>query len=158
MPTIKRSGHHALAATHEQPLSTAVYRWVSRLLDIGEVASEGDLADVVDRRLPTRSIKSLVKGGLEERIIHSLVIPRRTLEHRTERHESLSHDESDKMVRIARVVALARTVFGDNEKALAWLRDDEQFDGRSPLAKSATAAGTRQVEERLFQVYYGLFG
>jgi len=156
MPTTKRSGRVSVA--HEQPLNTIVYRNVSRLLDIGEVASEGDLADVVDRRLPTRSIRSLVKGGLEERAVHSLVIPRRTLEHRTEKRELLSQDESDKMVRIARVMALAETVFGDKERAQAWLRDGDQFDGRSPLAKAVTAAGARQVEERLYQVYYGMFG
>jgi putative toxin-antitoxin system antitoxin component (TIGR02293 family) len=157
MPTIKQPGGHASVA-HQQPLSTIVYRNVSRLLDIREVASEGDLADVVDRRLPTRSIKSLVRGGLEQRAVHSLVIPKRTLGHRTDKRELLSQDESDKMVRIARVMALAETVFGDKKRSQVWLRDSEQFNGKSPLAKAATSAGARQVEERLYQVYYGMFG
>ena len=157
MPNLKRAARRT-SATAQQPLSTLVYRNVSRLLDIGAVASEGDLADVVDRRLPIRSIRALVRGGLEQRAVHSLVIPKRTLEHRTEKRELLSQEESDTMVRIARVMALAQSVFGDEGRSHTWLRDSDQFDGKSPLAKAVTAAGARQVEERLYQVYYGMFG
>lgn len=157
MPQTQRRTRRGPGA-RKPSLNTTVYHGVSRLLDIREVASEGDLADVVDQRLPTRTIKSLVKGALDERAVYKLVIPRRTLEHRDEKHELLSRDESDKAVRIARVIALATAVFEDNGRAWAWLLDDDQFDGKSPLMKSSTSAGARQVEERLYQIYYGLFG
>ncbi|HKW44547.1 MAG TPA: antitoxin Xre/MbcA/ParS toxin-binding domain-containing protein, partial [Candidatus Eremiobacteraceae bacterium] len=85
-------------------------------------------------------------------------IPRRTLEHRTKKRQPLTQDESDKALRIARVVALATTVFEDKKVAQRWLRDADQFNGKSPLSKSATAAGARQVEELLYQFYYGMFG
>lgn len=157
MPTPIRR-RHGTAVTGKRTLSAAVYENVTSLLNIRSVSSEGDLAEVVDRRLPTRSIKSLVKRGLKERTVYELVIPRRTLEHRDEKHELLTQDESDKAVRIARVIALAETVFGDKRRGWAWLEDADQFDGKSPLTKSSTAAGARQVEERLYQIYFGMFG
>lgn len=142
----------------ERPLSVAVYESVGSLLDLDGVASEGELADVVERRLPTRSLRSLVKGGLRENSLYDLVIPRRTLEHREQGRTLLTTEESDKAVRVARTIALAERVFHDKPKAWAWLNDPEQFDGKSPLRKAATAAGARQVEERLYQIYYGIFG
>jgi putative toxin-antitoxin system antitoxin component (TIGR02293 family) len=146
-------------APAKRNLGVAVYDSVMSLLSIEAISSEGDLAAVVERRLPTRSLKALVKAGLHEKSLYDLVIPRRTLEHREEARPSLlTRDESDKAVRIARVIALADSVFGDNQKAWAWLRDPDQFDGKSPLEKSSTTAGARQVEERLYQLYYGMFG
>jgi putative toxin-antitoxin system antitoxin component (TIGR02293 family) len=155
MPT-KTTSHPA--RKKEQPLITAVYESVGSLLNIENVSSEGELADVVEHRLPTRSLRSLIKGGLQESSLYDLVIPRRTLEHREQGRTLLTTEESDKAVRVARTIALAERVFNDKLKAWAWLNDSDQFDGKSPLQKAATAAGARQVEERLYQIYYGIFG
>jgi putative toxin-antitoxin system antitoxin component (TIGR02293 family) len=66
--------------------------------------------------------------------IHSLIVSRRTLVHRKIRHESLTHDESDRAVRIARIMSLAEEVFGDDVKAAGWLRKAKtRFEGRTPL-------------------------
>ncbi|MDD5036947.1 MAG: hypothetical protein PHE55_19650 [Methylococcaceae bacterium] len=52
----------------------------------------------------------------------ALVLPPRTLAHRRAKGQFLSPDESDRALRVARLVALAEGVFGDREKALCWLR------------------------------------
>ena len=140
-----------------QSPTAAAYLSLERLINI-EASSEGELADYVERRLPTRSLSRLLKNGLQESSLYDLVIPRRTLEHRVEKKELLTTDESDKAVRIARVIGLAEYVFKSKVMAWAWLEDLGQFNGKSPLLKAATAAGARQVEERLYQIYYGIFG
>ena len=72
------------------------------------------------------------------------------------RRELLTHEESDRAVRVARVTALAEEVFGEDDKAARWLRKPKsRFDGRIPLALLATDAGARLVEEMLLQLDYG---
>ena len=88
--------------------------------------------------------------------IYSFIVPRRTLVHRKTRRESLTHDESDRAVRIARITSLAEEVFGADAKAGRWLRKPKtRFEGRTPLEMLRTDAGARLVEEMLLQLDYG---
>ena len=52
----------------------------------------------------------------------------------------------DRIVRVARIIALAEQVFGDRDKALAWLRS---ADDRTPLRMLHTEPGGRLVESML---------
>ena len=126
-------------------------------LGFGVVRSNRDVARLVEQRLPLTSLDSLSRHGLTDDEIFSCVIPRRTLVHRKNRQESLTHEESDRAVRVARVIALAEEVFGDDAKAGRWLRKPkERFDGRTPLAVLRTEAGARLVEEWLLQFDFGM--
>jgi putative toxin-antitoxin system antitoxin component (TIGR02293 family) len=87
--------------------------------------------------------------------IYRLIVPRRTLAHRRTQHELLTHDESDRAVRIARITSQAEEVFGDDAKAARWLRKPKaRFEGRVPLELLRTEAGSRIVEEMLLQIDY----
>ena len=104
------------------------------------------------------SIESLTSHGLSDEEIYTYIVPRRTLVHRKSKREPLTHDESDRAVRIARITSLAEEVFGDDAKAGRWLRKiKERFDGRTPLEVSRTEAVGRLVEEMLLQLDYGIF-
>ncbi len=138
-------------------LGKTVYFCLGSILN-DQISSESDLADLVERRLHPRTLDALKEAGLTEKSLYQLIIPRRTLEHRKERHGLLTEEESDRVVRLARVIALAKSIFGDDEKTWAWLNDADQFSGKNALAKASTSAGARQVEERLYQLYYGIFG
>jgi putative toxin-antitoxin system antitoxin component (TIGR02293 family) len=70
-------------------------------------------------------------------------------------NELLTHDESDRAVRIARITSQAEEVFGDDAKAARWLRKPKaRFEGRVPLELLRTEAGSRIVEEMLLQIDY----
>jgi len=138
-------------------LGKTVYFFLGSILN-DQISSESDLADLVERRLHPRTLDALKEAGLTEKSLHQLIIPRRTLEHRKERRGLLTEEESDRVVRLARVIALAKSIFGDNDKTWAWLSDVDQFSGKNALTKASTSAGARQVEERLYQLYYGIFG
>lgn len=132
------------------------YRRIETKLGVAPLRSDRDLARLVEERLPLASMDSLSSHGMSDEEIYSFIVPRRTLAHRKTRHESLSHDESDRAVRIARVTSLAEEVFGDDAKASRWLRKAKtRFGGRAPMELLRTEAGARLVEEMLLQLDYG---
>jgi putative toxin-antitoxin system antitoxin component (TIGR02293 family) len=132
-------------------------------LNIGEYIgitpkSEFDLAEIVESGLPTGNLALLKEQGLTFSEISETVISPRTLKHRRARGERLSHEETDRLVRVARIVALAESVFGNHEKALLWLRTaDDRMGGRSPLSMLQTDAGGRLVESTLWQIDEGVY-
>jgi putative toxin-antitoxin system antitoxin component (TIGR02293 family) len=135
---------------------TMFYRRIESKLGITPLRSDRDLARLVDNRLPLTTVESLSHHGMTDEEIYSFIVPRRTLVHRKTRRESLTHDESDRAVRIARITSLAEEVFGDDAKASRWLRKAKiRFEGRTPLELLRTEAGARLVEELLLQLDYG---
>ena len=87
-----------------------------------------------------------------------MILPRRTLAHRVAKHQSLSREESDKAVRVARITALAEQVFGESERAWRWLRKPKRtFDGKTPMEMLGTEVGARLVEEVVQQIDHGIF-
>ncbi|MGC9199649.1 MAG: type II RES/Xre toxin-antitoxin system antitoxin [Acidobacteriaceae bacterium] len=136
--------------------SAMFYRRIGVKLGVTSLSSDRDLARLVHDRLPLASVESLSHHGITDEEIYSYILPRRTLTHRRTRHESLTHEESDRAVRIARITSLAEEVFGDEGKASRWLRKAKaRFEGRSPLEMLRTEAGARLVEETLLQLDYG---
>ena len=126
-------------------------------LGVARIRSDGDLASLVENRLPAAVIKSLVRGGLSDAEVYRLILPRRTLAHRVANRQPLSREESDKAVRIARITSMAEQVFGDSERAWRWLRKPKKhFDGMTPMEKLGTEAGARMVEEIVQQIDHGM--
>ena len=133
-----------------------LYRRVETKLGVNPLRSDRDLARLVEQRLPLTSVESLSKNGMTDEEIYRLIVPRRTLVHRKSRREPLTHDESDRAVRIARMASLAEEVFGNDAKAARWLRKPKsRFDGRTPFELLSTEAGARLVEGMLLQLDYG---
>jgi len=99
----------------------------------------------------------LQAAGVDGRIL-ARIIPRRTLDHRHQKGEALSLEESERAYRTASTLALAEAVFGDRQKALAWLTAPKiRFDGESPMELIDTDIGTRLVAEALMQIGEGCF-
>jgi putative toxin-antitoxin system antitoxin component (TIGR02293 family) len=133
-----------------------LYRRIATKLGVSPLRSDRDLARLVEERLPLTAVESLSGHGMSDDEIYSFIVPRRTLVHRKNRHELLTHDESDRAVRLARITSLAEEVFGDDAKAARWLRKAKtRFEGRSPFEMLRTEAGARLVEEMLLQLDYG---
>jgi putative toxin-antitoxin system antitoxin component (TIGR02293 family) len=150
--------HPSATATPRVP-NSGLYTRIEHALGSGRVRSDKDLERLVEQRLPTAILSSLLDYGLTEPEIHAIVLPRRTLSHRKAKRENLTTEESDRAVRLARVVALATEVFGDPGKSFRWLRSGKsRLDGRSPLEAVSTEAGARLIEEMLYQIDDGMPG
>ena len=122
-------------------------------------SSDFDLAEIVEKGLPLDRLSLLKERGLTFSEVSRIVIAPRTLKHRKARGENLSHEETDRLVRVARLLALAEQVFGDRTKALLWLRtEDDRMGGRNPLSMLQTDTGGRLVESMLWQIDEGVYG
>ncbi len=82
----------------------------------------------------------------------------RTLNRRISRKERLTAAESDRVVRLARVVATATDTLGTAEKASLWLQTPNRaLDGAIPLELLDTDTGTGSVETILGRIAYGIY-
>ena len=120
------------------------------------VASQADLARVVRRGIRLAVLSHVQKAGFSKQEIERFVIPARTWRHRKAKGEPLSIEESDRVVRLTRIQALAENVFGDVDKANRWLREELGIlEGRSPLEVAQIEAGSRLIEQLLAKLDWG---
>ncbi|MDP2963895.1 MAG: DUF2384 domain-containing protein [Sulfurimicrobium sp.] len=130
----------------------------SEILDIPQAYTGFDVAKLVESRVKVKIVDRMIDEGVTPQEIYGLVAPRRTLTHRRSKQEDLTVEESDRAVRLVRVLARAEAVFGDKEKAMRWLRRPmKRFDEKQPLEMLTTDMGSRLVEESLVQIDEGYF-
>jgi len=132
-------------------------------------ANNAEVLAMVERRFPPSIIDSLLELGFERAEVHSVVLPARTLQHRRSRKELLTVEESDRVIRLLRVLRATDAVYGSRERALEWLRrPNPRLDpalrnvlfakgGRAPVSLLTTEIGARMVEELLGQIAHGMF-
>lgn len=139
------------------PVIERVFRKLGGHQGLGEdVSSEADLARIVDRGIRLAVLTYVVRAGFSKQEIEQFIIPARTLRHRKSKREPLSIEESDRVVRLTRIQALAEDVFGDIEKANRWLREPLGIlDGKPPLEVARTESGARVIEQLLAKIDWG---
>jgi putative toxin-antitoxin system antitoxin component (TIGR02293 family) len=121
------------------------------------IVSVDQLRETVKAGLPYASLEALIgKFGLaREEAAAALHLPQRTIARR-KKEQKLQADESDRLLRLARVSAQAAATLGSDEKAVQWLRRPNRALGnRAPLNLIDTDIGTRQVEEVLGRIEHG---
>jgi putative toxin-antitoxin system antitoxin component (TIGR02293 family) len=131
---------------------------VGEWLGLQPPATEAEMLRIVEGKLAPAVIKRLISLGLQRSEIDAAIIPLRTLQHRRSRREKLTVEESDRVLRVIRVISQAESVYGSRERALAWLRRNHpRIGGRAPLSLLNTDTGSRIVEELLVQIDEGMF-
>src|ERR1700733_7541503 len=125
----------------------------------------------VGRRLSTASdLREAIGGGFPHAVLDKLMhlsgltlkelaealdLSARSLQRRR-RSGRLARFESDRLYRLARIVALAQQSLGSHERAIRWLkRGNRALAGVAPIAALDTELGTRQVENVLGRISYG---
>ena len=121
-------------------------------------ASGLELAELVEKGLPTKNLELLKAKGLTFTEMANTVISPRTLKHRKARGENLTVEETERAIRVASTIALAEKTFGNPEKAMRWLRGkDERLGDRTPLSMLKTEAGAKVVVSMLVGIDEGFF-
>jgi putative toxin-antitoxin system antitoxin component (TIGR02293 family) len=140
-----------------EPVAATVYRKLGGRQVLGqEVTSDADLARLVHRRISLRALAYIKRGGFSDSEIQQFIIPERTQRHRKAQRKPLSIEESDRLVRMTRIQALAEDVFVDPKNANRWLREGlGVLGGKSPLEVARTDAGARVVEQILAKIDWG---
>ncbi len=137
---------------------SAAHNQIGSWLGIKPPATEAEVLQLVERRLPISAINRLLALGLTRPEINATVIALRTLQHRRSRREKLTVEESDRVLRVLRVLSLTETVYESRERALQWLRrENPRLEGRAPLSLLTSDTGSRLVEQLLGQIDEGYF-
>ena len=123
----------------------------------GRAMNELALARAVRDGLPFAALERLIADGVvNEREIETHFIPRRTFFARRSK-ATLSREQSDLVVRLARIQAIADEVFDTRDAAHAWLRQPNgALGGQAPLALLDTEEGGRLVEAVLGRIAHGI--
>ncbi len=124
----------------------------------GRLDDDFDVVLLVRRGVPTAAVGHfLQRTRLGFPVIETHVLPRRTFKRREAEAKPLDAAESDRMVRLAGLVAAAEETFGDRAVAQAWLaRANRALGGATPLSLGDTDVGARRVEALLGRIDHGL--
>ena len=144
----------------EDPMATA------QLIDalggprvLKRVRSEEDLRAQLREGLPYESFDALRRAfdlSLQD-LGAILAVPQRTLARR-KLQRRLRPEESDRLVRLARIAAFAEEVLGDRERASTWLQEPNRaLANDTPISRLDTDVGTRQVEAVIGRIAHGVY-
>jgi len=115
------------------------------------------LKDAIREGFPTAVVEPLMSAsGLTlKELAEALDLSPRSLQRRR-RSGRLARFESDRLFRLARIVALAHQALGGTELAVRWLkRPNRALAGSAPVSLIDTELGARQVENVLGRIAYG---
>ncbi|MGA9392394.1 MAG: antitoxin Xre/MbcA/ParS toxin-binding domain-containing protein [Candidatus Sulfotelmatobacter sp.] len=122
-----------------------------------KLASQHDLCEAIREGFPPAVVQELMhSSGLTlKELADALDLSPRSLQRRR-RSGRLARFESDRLYRLARIVALAQQSLGTREKAVRWLkRSNRALGGSPPIDAIDTEVGARQVENVLGRIAYG---
>lgn len=115
---------------------------------------------VVRRGLPFPMLDEVAAAAGVGRLAMARVIglPPTTMTRRR-KSGALTTEESDRLVRVARLVGMAYELMrGDGEAARRWLGEGhELIEGESPLERASTEVGGREVEQLIGRLRHGTF-
>jgi putative toxin-antitoxin system antitoxin component (TIGR02293 family) len=121
------------------------------------LASQRDLCQAIRDGFPPAVVEELMRAsGLTlQELADALDLSPRSLQRRR-RSGRLARFESDRLYRLARIVALAQQSLGDRMSAARWLkRSNRALGGAAPISTMDTELGARQVENVLGRIAYG---
>jgi putative toxin-antitoxin system antitoxin component (TIGR02293 family) len=149
-----------MAIAKEKPKKRSRHEYSFENLLGVEVADNLKLAKKVEAGFSFEALERLGKTtGLSlERLRIAVRITPRTLTRR-KKEKKLSPEESDRLVSISRLLAQTFELFEGNEEAgIRWFTSPNRaLNGQSPMEVAATETGTREVENLIGRLEYGVF-
>lgn len=119
--------------------------------------THSDLESAIERGFPRGTVDEVMRGsGLTLAEIATILDPSpRSLQRRSHQGR-LAMFESDRLYRLARMIAWAKQCIRDGDAAIRWSkRPNRALGGKTPLAAIATEPGARMVENVLGRIVYG---
>ncbi len=124
------------------------------------VGSATELAEFVRAGLPFAALQAVMRGyDLSREVVCTVLrLSQRNFPRRKQRGR-LSPDESDRLYRLARVLAHANRVFEDPAESADWIRSPNGALGlQPPLTLLDTDIGVQQVDQVLGRIEHGIVG
>jgi len=119
----------------------------------GAAQSLREISVKVSQMKIERAIADLREFGVSNSMLYSLILPRRTFDHRRQNQQPLSDDEAERAVILVNTIASAERIFGGQEKAERWLNQpNTQLAESVPIELLRSALGAREVEDELTRI------
>lgn len=129
-----------------------------RFQGLAVAEAEVKLAVKVKKGIPYAEVKRFTtRTGLNvKRLSHVTGIPKSTLA--SKKGARLTPGQSEKIVRLERIFAIAFDVFENDDVAKNWLETPNPFlDGHTPIDLLDNEPGAKAVEELLAQIDQGVY-
>jgi putative toxin-antitoxin system antitoxin component (TIGR02293 family) len=124
---------------------------------LGEIDSDIQLVELIEQGLPPDTADKLREFADLTTTEFGEIIPHRSLS-RARSRGRLSPEQSDRIIRAARIYAIAHEVCGNREKANRWVRrPNRALAGRAPISLLRTNIGADLVEDVLTRIAYGVY-
>ncbi len=123
------------------------------------VSSQQDLIAAVRRGLRISTLDAVIEelDASRSEVLPALGIARRTMERRKLTGRLLP-EESERVYRLAKILALAESVLGTKEKARHWLNAPNRALGNvTPFSLLETEAGADEVANILGRIEFGVY-
>ncbi len=123
----------------------------------GAKPKDARIIEAVTAGLPSAALEDLLSVGLTlDEIARVIGVSERTLQRKRVSGSVLDVAQSDRTVRLARILAEADVYIGEHRRALRWLRKPNWALGdRVPLDLLATEPGVEMVRQSLITIAYG---
>ena len=131
----------------------------SVLDSLGLAPHPSELIEAVKTGLPVRTFRKTADAlGVSDAELARLAgISSSTLTRR-KRAGALAPDESERILRFARLLDRAAAIFGGVGRGASWLKTPNRaLDGHAPLSYAETEIGAREVENLLGRLEYGVY-
>ena len=122
--------------------------------------SQKEIVNLIRQGFPPSTAEQVAEysGFSKAKIATLLHTSERTLSRRKKENKPLDPTESDRLYRLARIIARTLEVFEDASAAKNWLkRPNRALAGVVPFELLDTDAGTQQVMEVLARIEYGVY-
>jgi putative toxin-antitoxin system antitoxin component (TIGR02293 family) len=127
------------------------------LLKIPADATAQQIHEIIDAGLEAATLTAMSDLGFISPGTLEAILPTPAHKIMLATGERLTASQSDHLFRLAHIIALAESFFGDTDKAMRWLsKPKSHFSGKSPIEMLSTTVGSRQVEELLVQATEGM--
>ena len=146
------------ASTALEPLVASAVLGGEQVLQT-QPRSAAEWIALIRRGIPARAIDSVLEviDLQQAELSRALDIPERTLIRR-KKAGILSPEESEKLLRLARVIERATEVFEDRAAAVDWIKSTNPSLGHAtPLSLLDTDLGTGSVIDTLGRIEHGVF-
>lgn len=127
---------------------------------VSSVVETSRLVEALRLGLPVRELEDLREslGVSMDKLIGMLGISKSSLHRRRKADQRLATDQSDRVVRYARLMSLAVEVLETAEQARQWLSIPQVgLGGAVPLEFAETEVGAREVEDLLGRIEYSVY-
>lgn len=138
-------------------MNTSIERTIAFLGDDTVLRDTPAVRGLNELRLKPSTVSTLSSrmGLSQDYMLEIMSIPRATFIRRLREH-SLTTAESDRVLRVARILQESERVFGNGDKANRWLTcPSPLLGGASPVDLLATDAGAHDVQCALVRIDYG---